>query len=183
MAHMCRAWALHAAHRRDEGLVAFDAMMHRNPLSTFSIGTYAYALGCAGRIQEALAMLGQAIGQMPTIDSMFFARSSVAAIAGDMDLALRDARRCAALAPDVPNQLCALACAQAQQGDAGEAKRLLERMTRMRCRFAPSWHALVLVMLGEHVEAAHMLRRARDEGCPWIAFVQYDPRIRAIRGA
>jgi hypothetical protein len=54
-------------------------------------------------------------------------------------------------------------------------------MTRMRCRLAPSWHALVLFMMNERIEAAHMLRRARNERCAWIAFVQYDPRVRSAR--
>jgi DNA-binding winged helix-turn-helix (wHTH) protein/tetratricopeptide (TPR) repeat protein len=178
--HMLRAWALYAARRPQDGLAAFEAMMQRNPLATVSTGSYGYALGCAGRLGEARALLDRAVRQTPTIDSILSARSAVAVMAGDLDLALLDAQRCAEVSPDVPNQLCALACAHAARGETLEAKAVLERMLHSRCRLAPSWHALTLATLGERDAAAAALRRAKREGCTWLAFVQYDPRLRAV---
>lgn len=180
LTHSERAWALYADHRPDEGLAAFEAMLRRNPLTTISTGTYGYALGCTGKFESAFALLNSAIQKMPTIDSLLSARSSVAAMAGDLDLSLHDARLCAELAPDVPNQLCALACALAATGSVDDARALLARMTRMRCRLAPSWHALVLAVLGESAAAATALQRAKRERCTWLSFVQYDPRLRRI---
>ena len=181
--HMLRAWALHAAHRPEVGLAAFKAMMRANPLSTFSTGNYGYALGCSGRIEEAFALLNRAIRVMPTVDSLFSARSSVAAMAGDLDGALIDARRCAELSPDVPNQLYALAYALAATGAVDEARQTLARMLRARCRLAPSWHALVLVGLKDHTAATQILERAEQERCSWLSFVQYDPRLRGVARA
>lgn len=183
MLHMFRAWALHAAMRPDEGLAAFAMMMERNPLATFSVGSYGYALGCAGHLSEARTVLDKAVRDMPTIDSILSARSAVAAMSGDLELALRDARRCAELSPDLPNQLCALACAHAARGETAEAKVVLERMLRARCLLAPSWHALTLAVLGERDAASAALQRAQREGCTWLAFVQYDPRLRKALGS
>jgi tetratricopeptide (TPR) repeat protein len=174
-AHMCRAWALHAARRPEEGLAEFEAMMRCNPLSTFSTGSYGYALGCSGRIREAFAVLDRGIRQMPMVDSLLSARSSVAAMAGDLDRALVDARACAKLAPDVPNQLYALAYALAVRGEVDEAQKLFDRMTRARGWLSPSWLAIVLAGLGERSAAADALRRAARQGCTWLSFVQYDP--------
>ncbi len=179
--HSLRAWALYADRRPSEGLDAFAAMLDYNPLPVFSIGTYGYALGCAGQFAPALTLLDHAIRRMPEIDSLFSARSSVAAMAGDLDLALRDARRSAQLAPEVPNQLYALAWALAATGMAGEARDLYARMLRMRCRIAPSWQAVVLAGVGEPAAAAAALALARREGCAWLSFVQYDPRLKGIR--
>jgi tetratricopeptide (TPR) repeat protein len=178
--HCQRAWALHAARRPDEGVGAFEVMMRCNPLTTFATGTYGYALGCRGRVAEALTVLDQAIRQMPTIDSLFFARSAAAAMTGDLDRALRDARQCAELSPDVPNQLASLAYAHAVRGETDEALGVLDRMMHARCRLAPSWHALVLAGLGERSAASDALRRAASQGCTWLSFVQYDPRLRGI---
>ena len=175
-----RAWALHAARQPEAGLAEFATMMQVNPLSTFATGTYGYALACAGRTGEALALLDGAIRVMPTVDSLYFARSVVAAMTGDLALALADARRCAELSPDVPNQVCSLACALAATGDRERARSLLRTMNDMRCRLAPSWEALTLAMIGDRKAAAQALERAVRERCSWLAFVQYDPRLRAL---
>jgi DNA-binding winged helix-turn-helix (wHTH) protein/tetratricopeptide (TPR) repeat protein len=180
LSHNHRAWVLHAACRPDEGLGAFEAALHCHPLAAFVPGPYGYALGCHGHVAKAYAVLDRAIRQMPTVDSLLSARSSVAAMAGDLDRALRDARRCAEISPDAPNQLYAHAYALAAQGATDDARCVLDRMTSARTQLAPSWLAVVLAGLGEQGAAADALNRARRERCPWLALVQYDPRLRDI---
>lgn len=177
--HMLRAWALLAARRPDEALAAFADMAQRNPLSTFAAGIHGYTLACRDRPGDALALLNQAIRIMPTVDSLYWARSAAHSIAGDPGAALRDARRCAELAPDVPNQRCALAYALAATGAVDEARAELDGMLAMRCRLAPSLHALVLFGLKDYAAATQMLERARKTRCTWLPFVQFDPRVRA----
>lgn len=180
IAHMYRGWVLHAAGHPEEGLRAFETMRQLNPLATFSIGMYGYALACSGRIAAARTLLDDAVRAMPTVDSILSARSAVAIMAGDVEQGLRDARRCAELAPDLPNQLVALACAQAACGEDGHARRTLAVMRQARCRLAPAWHALALAVLGDEAAAVSMLRHAAQVRCTWLPIVQYDPRLRAV---
>ena len=151
-----------------------------NPLATYSIGLYGYALACSGRIAAARALLDDAVRDIPNVDSILSARSAVAVMAGDFEQALRDARRCAEFSPDVPNQLAALACAQAACGEDGHARRTLALMQQTRCRLAPAWHALTLAALGEDATAAAMLRHAAKARCTWLPIVRHDPRLRAV---
>jgi DNA-binding winged helix-turn-helix (wHTH) protein/Flp pilus assembly protein TadD len=177
--HMFQAWALLATRRQDEALAAFAAMAQRNPLSTFAAGIHGYALACRDRTHDALALLNQAIRIMPTVDSLYWARSAAHSIAGDRDAALANARRCAELAPDVPNQRCALAYGLAAAGAVEKARAELDGMLQMRCHLAPSLHALVLFGLKDYPAATQMMEHARTARCTWLPFVQFDPRVRA----
>lgn len=178
ISHMYRGWALYAAGRPDEGLEAFETMRQLNPLATFSIGMYGYALGCRGRTTEARALLDEAARAMPNVDSILSARSAVAIMAGDVEQGLRDARRCAELAPDLPNQLAALACAQAAVGEIERAHQTIAVMKASRCSLAPSWHALALATAGEREAARRALAEAARGHCTWLPLVRYDPRLR-----
>jgi DNA-binding winged helix-turn-helix (wHTH) protein/Flp pilus assembly protein TadD len=175
--HSLRALALFARGDRQGGLAAFEAGRRLNPLAATWTGAHGYSLACAGQHEEALALLNAAIRRTPTLDALFFARSSAAAIAGDLKLALADAHRCVELAPDVPAQRYALACALAASGERGKARDVLAHVSASRFGIMPSWHAVAVALLEDHVGAARHLALARTERCVHLALVQYDPRL------
>jgi DNA-binding winged helix-turn-helix (wHTH) protein/Flp pilus assembly protein TadD len=179
-----RAWALLAAGRPEDGIGAFAVAQGLDPLSRTWTAVHGYALACCGRVSDAFALLNSAIRRMPDTDTLLSARSSVAAVAGDVELALADARRAIALAPDVAAHRVALACALGARGDGEAARPAFAEAARGRFGVAPSTVALFLAAIGDDAAVATAWSAAQMARCVERGLVQHDPRLQlAVAGS
>ena len=86
--------------RYDEALRYFDQARALDPLSPIIRSTHAFALGQAGRLDEALAEINQLIADEPNMARSYSNRSAIHTARGDLVSALRDYQRVDRIAPD-----------------------------------------------------------------------------------
>jgi len=86
--------------RYEEAIPLLRKALALDPLSPVIRGTYAFSLGQAGHLDEALAQSNKLIADDPTVARAYDDRSVVYAMRGDLVSALRDLQQQDALAPD-----------------------------------------------------------------------------------
>ncbi|ROR34803.1 tetratricopeptide repeat protein [Inmirania thermothiophila] len=121
----------------------------------------------AGRREEALALLGEALAEDPDHRDLLYTRALVAAELGRVEIAEADLRRILAADPDDAGALNALGYTLADRTTRyEEAYRLIERALRLRPDDPAILDSMgwVLYRLGRLEEATRYLRRALDQG-------------------
>lgn len=182
LAHALRAEVRSARGRHADALADYEAVDRLHPASILALARRGLTLCFAGRTREALERLRAAAAQFPTIDGVQGSHSIVASVAGFHDEAIAAGRRAAAHAT-APIMLTALASALARAGQAhhAEARALVASLEAAPVGPPPSLMASVYLALGERDRAIAELRRARRDGCVWLASVADDPRLAPLR--
>ncbi|MCX7899763.1 MAG: hypothetical protein N2444_06740, partial [Methylocystis sp.] len=84
--------------------------------------------------------------------------------------------------PDDPFLLTALAYSLAQAKQRAEAESIVDALAAGTSIYAPPCAlAAPVLALGRKEEALDLLRRAREDGCPWFAFTKFDFRFLPLR--
>ncbi len=86
--------------RCEEAMRYFDQARALDPLSPIIRSTHAFALGSAGRLEEALAEINQLIAEEPNMARSYGNRSAIHVARGDLVSALHDFQRLEQIAPE-----------------------------------------------------------------------------------
>ena len=138
----------------------------------------------AGRYEEALRWMEQALELDPDFVPGHWHRTWVCGVAGRGEEAIAHAERARALAPDNPLYVTNLAWAQAVAGRETEARGLLAELDALAVeRYVSAYHrAAVHVALGEVDEAFACLEQALEDKADWRGALAVDGRFASLRG-
>jgi len=100
------------------------------------------------------------------------------------DGAIRQFERGEQLSPGHPPVLSGLGQAYALKRMPGEARKYIDALNAMSLRrhVSPFFIACVHVRLGEMDRAMACLENAYEQGCPWMALLNVEPSVDALRG-
>ena len=137
-----------------------------------------------GKYEDAATILEMAVELEPEYESAHLTLGDAYLFLGREQEAMRRYARVKELAVDSAScWRSAEAYAHARAGRTSQAKRLLRRMVTAKGT-GYSWPyevAAVYAALGEEDEAFGWLERAREDGVPTLAWLQYDPKLSGLR--
>jgi predicted Zn-dependent protease len=181
-ARVYRAWLrsdfgdlAEAAADTEEGLTAA-------PIDQALLSLQAWLELCRGARERAASLSRRGLELRPDAGTLHLVLSIVESLAGRHEAAVMAGRRAVSACPGDPLALTVLAYAEARAGRMAEAQETLDSGFAHEGAAPPSsFLAAAALALGRREEAVDLVARARDEGCPWFAFVAYDPRLEPIR--
>lgn len=173
-----QAWLLRAEGRLTESVAAAEHAVDLDPHAVLSRHALAYALFCAGRPEEALAIEREVQVEQAYLD---IGHAHVALLTAWLDGkkgSLESAHTAARISGRNPLVMTVLSYTLARAGDVAEARRLADTIGAAVLPRAPRPHlAMTYVALGDHDRALELLSEARRERCPWFPGARFDPRM------
>lgn len=177
-----RCWVLADLGRLAEAIADAAEGLRAAPLDQALLSLQAWLALCAGDPGESVDLARRGLELRPDAGTLHLVVSIVASLDGRHEEAIAAARRGALSSPGDPFVLTVLSYAQARAGRRADAEAAFAAATPPLGARAPSSFAAAAVLaLGREAEAMALLARARLEGCPWFAFVSYDPRLAPLR--
>ena len=181
-ARVYRAWLRADLGDLAEAIADINEGLRESPLDQALLSLQAWLTLCRGDHERAATLSRRGLELRPDAATLHLVLSIFDSLAGRHEAAVMAARRGVAASPGDPFVMSVLAYAEATAGRMAEAQETLASA----CSFdgvAPplSFLAAATLALGRPDEAVRQLTRARDEGCPWFAFVPYDPRLEPVR--
>jgi tetratricopeptide (TPR) repeat protein len=170
-------------HRDLQGaLTQMEQARNLDPLSPIINFALANQLFFSRRYEEASEQWHQAISIDPNTEIGFYGAGLADEELGDFQLATQEFRHALALSPKDPDTMGALAYVLARSQQPNRARRLLEKISRMKP--LPAYDmALVSDALGQRAEALRWLAVAESQHDHNVANYSMDPRMDGLRRA
>jgi len=179
--------------RTAEALSLLHTALETDPYAPALHWRLTWALHLAGEAEAALDQANRTIELFPrNPGALLFCSTIFAANSGPIphktdslaEQAVALATRLTELAPTLDIGHATLAYAQARMGRTSDARSLLARQERLpRERYVMrSFHAPLLVELGELDAAIDTLSIAEEQHCPWLFELLSDPRLEPLHG-
>ncbi|HET6251778.1 MAG TPA: tetratricopeptide repeat protein [Tepidisphaeraceae bacterium] len=156
------AIAHHQAGRIADADKICQRMLSRNPRDADALHLRGVMNAQAGRFEEAITLIGQAIAIQPSASSFYRNLASAYKDSGQLQAAIAPCRQCLRLQPraaDMHNQLGSLLLAT---GDAGEAANAFRQAVKLKPDYAEAWNNLgmALAEIDESDEAMAAYRQS-----------------------
>lgn len=177
-----RAWLLCRLGRLSEAIAEVDEGLRSNPLDRVLLSVRPWIEFYDGDFERSLLMARQALDLRPDIEAAYLVVAVSASRLGRHDEALAAAQRAIELSGREPFFLSVLADALALADKKDEAESALdEALAGDGYVGPPILLAAPALALGRRGEALELLRRAGEDGCPWLCFAVADPRLAPLR--
>lgn len=176
-----RSWVLVGLARFEEAIDEIEAGLRVAPYDRAHLTMRAWLAFCAGDMDGTARMADDGIRLRPDASVLQTVRALAASVSGRHDEAEASARRCLARAPENPIFRSVLAYVLASAGRPDEAEATLDRDGAADGHQPYIFRAAAHLALGQEETARLALRRGLTEGCPWLAFAPFDPRLEPLR--
>ncbi len=183
-AHDGYGFFLKATGQHEAALRACALAQQLDPLSLFASLSVGWAYYFARRFDEALAQ-GRKVLELDPNFGFAYAHAGLCHLQlGQFDEAVAAMRKAVKLVGGSPNFLAYLGHALGRAGQHREARQMLAQLERLRKRQYVSayFSAMIYLGLGNRHEALTWLERAYEERSGFLAFVNVEPMLDAVRG-
>jgi TolB-like protein/Flp pilus assembly protein TadD len=168
--------------RHAEAMAAAKRGRELDPFSPLVHTILVLCLYFAGRLREALEFAHACIELEPAFATIHAMLGSVYQALGDSEQATSSYRNAVRLCPESPLMQAHLAYGLAANGSAGESRRILEELLKLRklTYVSPHWIGVVFAALGHQSQALLWFDTAVRERCGWRVVCAVDPRLRCV---
>ncbi|WP_457797835.1 tetratricopeptide repeat protein [Methylocystis sp. S23] len=177
-----RCWAYVGLGRLGEALQDAEAGLSVSPHDQGLLSLRAWLELCAGDLDAAAAQARRGLQLRPDggwLRSVIAIAASLAGRHAEAEEAVRSGLR---IIPDDPPLTAMLAYVLAAAGRAAEAEESLAAShDGGESAPPPLFMAAAHLALARTEDALRALERARDDGCPWLIFARFDPRLAPLR--
>jgi tetratricopeptide (TPR) repeat protein len=182
-AHNWYAFMLLQEARYDESLLEINRTMRLDPVSPLVAMSLAWCYYHWRRIDEALAVYRRVMTSEPRFAYGRIMYSWALRVAGHHEEAIVQALKSVEFAGEGQLYLTGLAAAYASAGQREEARRLLERLERMRLTryVSPYCLATVYCELGDAERAMKLIEEALEIKDAWATWLLVDPQMDSLR--
>jgi tetratricopeptide (TPR) repeat protein len=169
--------------RFDEAIAHLSRAQDLDPLSLMVATSLGYTLSAAGRTQDGLTCLRQAIELEPGFPMTRWALGLIYQELGNIGGAITEFETACELSGKMAFALGSLGHACAVSGRTDRALQVLAILQQQRKhRYVPALDiGLVYAGLQQPSEALTWFDRAYNERCAWLSRIRVDPRLRTLR--
>lgn len=179
-----RGWLRVDFGRLADAVADVEEGLRASPLDQGLLSLKAWLTLCQDDRAGAITLARRGLELRPDASTLHLVISIVDSLEGRHDAAIAAARRAVAASPGDPFVATVLAYALGRSGRAEEADAALATaVADLEACAPPAFLSAVSLALGRREEAKALLERARAEGCPWLAFAAFDPRLEPLRDA
>jgi TolB-like protein len=164
--------------KNDESLHFYQAVLARDPISTFVFQGLSSTMLAAGRPEDAAQAARKVLELSPNIEWGHRYLAYALLWNRELDAASREI----ALEPNAALRLSCVALIEQARGNQQAADAALQELLRVTEAATPYLVAQVYGFRGNAQQAVNWLERARDSRSGWFGEVTGDPAFRAIRG-
>ncbi len=178
-----RGWALVHVGRLAEASEDSEAGLRDSPLDQSLLTLRAWLAICVGDADRCEELARRGLELRPDGNGLRGIAAIAASMRGRHEEAIQIANQSLQLAPEDPIMLAMKSYVLATAGRFPEAEEALVAVTGAQQNVQPStFVAAAKLALGQTADAVAALRRGQQEGCPWLSFAPYDPRLRPLAG-
>ncbi len=178
-----RSWARVGLSQLDGAIEDMDEALRVSPHDRTHLSMRAWLAFCAGDIDGSERLADDGLQVRPDAVGLHCVRAMAASLSGrhaEAETASRDGLQ---RAPDNPIAAAVLAYVLARAGRMEEAEATLSALCADDALAPPQlFVSAAQLALGQADTAEGSLRGGLEEGCPWIAFAPFDPRLEPLRG-
>jgi DNA-binding winged helix-turn-helix (wHTH) protein len=181
MTRFYKAWAHFACGDRDAALAcALEAAAGSGNYRLENRCLAVWFMLCMGQYPQAREDIADILASHPDFDYIHIIAFVYHAATGAPARARQAAEKAARLSQNDGMMLTGLAFAHAAAGDPAAARAVYAQVESVRSRAAPPlFRAAALLALGREAEAADVLEQGKKDHCPWMVFMDCEPRLRA----
>ena len=177
------AWSLGSRGRLDEALVQYDRILAAEPHRLISLTNRGTILYFGRQFEGAIEQLESVLDLDPAFAAAHQWLGRALEAAGRRDESIAAHRRALDVLGEDPESLASLAHALGGAGQAGEARRLVDRLAELgRSKYvSPYWLGLARLGLGETETGLSDLEQALEDRFDWLLFLEVDPIFDSLR--
>ncbi|PPD44748.1 MAG: transcriptional regulator [Methylocystis sp.] len=175
-----RGWALVHVGRLEEAFEDSETGLQDSPLNQSLLTLRAWLAICVGDIDRCEELARRGLELRPDANGLRGIAAILASFRGRHEEAIEMSDQSLRLAPDDPVMLSMKAYVLAKAERPIEAEEALSLVKGAGNAPPSTFVAAANLALGRPEEAVSALRRGRQDGCPWLSFAPYDPRLRPL---
>ncbi len=169
--------------RHDEAMVRIKKSQDLDPLSLIISVAVGWAYYFARRYDEAIEQLRRSVELDPNYAVTYWILGLLLRKKACYELAITEGEKGVKLSGGSPLMRAALAHTLAVAGRTGEARQILDDLTKLAQQkyVAPYFFAGIHLGLGEHERALEYLRKCYEEHSHWLIYLHLDPSLDDLR--